>query len=170
MVPIISIVGQSGSGKTTLIERLIPRLKAKGYKVGTIKHDAHHFEIDHEGKDTWRMMSAGADTVAISSKSKMAMVKLLEEEKTVDEISKWLFKDMDLVIAEGYKTADKPKIEVVRYDGIITKPENNLVAIVDNTTEGITSVFKAELSEILKFQMDDLDLVTDFIEEKFLVK
>lgn len=54
MGSVISIVGHSGSGKTTLIERVIPKLKAKGYKVGTIKHDAHHFEIDHEGKDTDR--------------------------------------------------------------------------------------------------------------------
>jgi uncharacterized protein YhaN len=88
MVPIVSIVGRSGSGKTTLIERIIPKLKAKGYKVGTIKHDAHHFEIDHNGKDTWRMANSGADVVAISSKNKMAMVKLLEAEKNERDLHK----------------------------------------------------------------------------------
>jgi len=75
MVPVLSIVGKSDSGKTTLIEKLIPELKHRGYRVGTIKHDAHRFEMDHEGKDTYRHFHAGADTVLISSAEKMAMQK-----------------------------------------------------------------------------------------------
>lgn len=170
MIPIISIVGKSGSGKTTLIESLIPKLKAKGYRVGTIKHDAHHFDIDHKGKDTWRMTNAGADVVAISSKDKMAMVKVLEEEKNLDEISKWLFKDVDIIITEGYKAFNKPKIEVVRYDGVISRPENNLIAIVDNTSEDVFLSLEEEFKDIKKFKMKDINLIADFIESNFLIK
>ncbi|MEK6558347.1 MAG: molybdopterin-guanine dinucleotide biosynthesis protein B, partial [Candidatus Margulisiibacteriota bacterium] len=71
--PILSIAGHSNSGKTTLIERLIPELSRLGYRVGTIKHDAHNFVMDHEGKDTWRMSQAGAQTVVIASATQMAM-------------------------------------------------------------------------------------------------
>lgn len=168
MVPIVSIVGHSGSGKTTLIERIIPKLKAKGYKIGTIKHDAHHFDIDHEGKDTWRMTNSGADTVVISSKNKMAMVRILEEEKSIDEMASWLFNDVDIIITEGYKTSDKPKIEVVRYDGIITNPQNNLIAIALNTSVGEFLSLPADFNDIIKFHMEDIDSITAFIEDRFL--
>lgn len=133
MIPVISIVGSSNSRKTTLIERIIPMLKSKGYKVGAIKHDAHHFDIDHMGKDTWRMTASGADAVVISSSEKMAMLKRLNEEKSLNELVDWLFKDMDIVITEGYKAQDKPKIEVIRFKSLLTLPENNLIAVVDNT-------------------------------------
>ena len=69
-IPIISIVGKSNSGKTTLIEKIIPELKKRGCKVGTIKHDVHGFEIDYEGKDTYRHFQAGPDTVVIASSKK----------------------------------------------------------------------------------------------------
>ena len=66
--PIISVVGKSRSGKTGLVESLIRGLKKKGYKVGTVKHHFHgDFDIDHEGKDSWRHSNAGADTVVIAS-------------------------------------------------------------------------------------------------------
>jgi molybdopterin-guanine dinucleotide biosynthesis protein MobB len=100
MIPVVSIVGSSNSGKTTLIERIIPELKLKDYKVGAIKHDAHHFDIDHQGKDTWRMTNSGADTVVISSHDKMAMIKTLAMEKSIDEIIDWLFRDVDIVITD----------------------------------------------------------------------
>jgi molybdopterin-guanine dinucleotide biosynthesis protein B len=75
MVPIVSIVGKSGSGKTTLLEKVIKELTHRGYTVGVLKHDAHGFEIDHEGKDSWRHKKAGASTVALSSPEKFAVIK-----------------------------------------------------------------------------------------------
>ena len=75
MPPIISIVGKSDSGKTTLLEKLIAEIKNRGYHIGTIKHDTHGFDIDREGKDTWRHKKAGASTVAISSPTKVAIIK-----------------------------------------------------------------------------------------------
>jgi molybdopterin-guanine dinucleotide biosynthesis protein B len=54
MIPIVSIVGKSDSGKTTLLEKLVAELRSRGLRIATVKHDAHSFEIDHEGKDSWR--------------------------------------------------------------------------------------------------------------------
>jgi len=71
----VSIVGKSGSGKTTLLEKVVAELTKRGYRVGTIKHDVHGFEIDHEGKDSWRHKMAGAKTVALSSPDRVAVIK-----------------------------------------------------------------------------------------------
>lgn len=73
-IPVISIVAKSGTGKTTLMEKIIKELKLKNYKLAVIKHDAHSFEIDKPGKDTWRHAQAGADIVAISSPEKVALI------------------------------------------------------------------------------------------------
>lgn len=169
MIPIVSIVGHSGSGKTTLIEQIIPILKQKGYKVGTIKHDAHKFEIDHERKDTWRMTKAGADSVAISSSNKMALIKNLKEEKSLDELTYWLFKDMDIIITEGYKAIDKPKIEVVSNNEILTSLENNLTAIVYNTFKGVFFNLPASYKDINEFHMEDTQEIANFIEHTFIL-
>ena len=67
MIPIVSIVGRSNTGKTTLIEKLIPELRRRGYRVATIKHNIHGFDIDHEGKDSWRHKKAGARLTVIAS-------------------------------------------------------------------------------------------------------
>lgn len=111
--PVISFVGKSGSGKTTLLEKIIPHLKAKGYRVAVIKHDAHRFDMDKPGKDTWRMSEAGADIVAISSPEKVAILEKVEEERILDEVIASLSK-VDILLTEGYKRSNKPKIEVFR--------------------------------------------------------
>ena len=73
-IPVVSFVGSSGSGKTTFLEQIIPLFIDKGYKTGTIKHDAHKFEIDKPGKDSYRLKQAGAGTVCISSAEKLALI------------------------------------------------------------------------------------------------
>lgn len=114
--PVVSIVAKSGTGKTTLLEKLITELKGRGYRVGAIKHDAHSFSIDHEGKDSWRLTQAGADTMLITSPAKVAMVKQNPENQepplaaTIAEY----FSDMDIVLTEGFKRSNMPKIEVQR--------------------------------------------------------
>lgn len=74
-MPVISIIAKSGTGKTTLLEKLIAELKRRGYRMGTMKHDAHQFDIDREGEDSWRLTQAGAHTMAISSPTKIAIIK-----------------------------------------------------------------------------------------------
>lgn len=114
--PVISIVAKSGTGKTTLLVKLIAELKRRGYRVGAVKHDAHQFEIDHEGKDSWKLTQAGADTMVISSRTKLAMVKINpdEDEPHVTELIATYFSDVDLVLTEGFKKNTFPKIEVNR--------------------------------------------------------
>jgi len=112
--PIICIVGKKKSGKTTFIEKLVPELKALGISVGTIKHDAHSFDMDHEGKDSWRHRKAGAETVVVSSPTKIAMIKTVEHEMSLSELAECMFADRQLIIAEGYFRSDQPKMEVHR--------------------------------------------------------
>lgn len=112
-VPVISLVGKSGVGKTTVLERIIRELKRRGYRVGTVKHDTHGFEVDKPGKDSWRHARAGSDVVAIAGPRKLALIRQLGEEMPLDDVVR-LMQDVDLVITEGYKRGDKPKIEVTR--------------------------------------------------------
>ncbi|MBI4178755.1 molybdopterin-guanine dinucleotide biosynthesis protein B [bacterium] len=110
---IFSVVGRKNSGKTTLIERMIPFFKAKGLRVAVVKHDAHDFSIDHEGKDTWRVRKAGADEVIIASGSQMAHMRSLPAPMEVGELLSHLA-SVDVVILEGYKRLNFPKLVVLR--------------------------------------------------------
>ncbi|MEF3254059.1 MAG: molybdopterin-guanine dinucleotide biosynthesis protein B [Deferribacterales bacterium] len=112
---IVSFVGSSGSGKTTLIEKIVKTLSFKGYRIGCIKHDAHRFEIDKPGKDSFRFKEAGAEIVSISSSEKIALIKShLDKEMDILEIIIKYFSDVDFVITEGYKRSTLPKIEILR--------------------------------------------------------
>lgn len=152
MANIISVVGKTNSGKTTLIEKIIPELKKRGYKVGAIKHDVHQFEIDYEGKDTYRMTQAGADMVVIASDKKMGMVKRLNGEYTLDKIAEWLFPGVDIVITEGYKKQNKPKIEVNRKEvknELLCSPDELLCIVSDRKFDiGVKCFGLEEISEI----------------------
>lgn len=160
MPTLISIVGRSQSGKTTLIEKLIPELKKRGYKIGTIKHSHHAFDIDKSGKDSSRHKDAGAEAVIVASPGKIAMIKN-EESGSPDSLLKY-FDNVDLVITEGYKKEQKPKIEVVRsarHTEIFCKNDPNLMAVVTDA--------KMQL-DVPVFGLDNISDLADFIEDKFL--
>jgi molybdopterin-guanine dinucleotide biosynthesis protein B len=163
MPAVVSIVGKSKVGKTTFLEKLIPEIMKRGYRVGTVKHDAHdHFEMDHEGKDTWRHRAAGAQTVAICSATRMAVTVTLESEPDLDTLVATYFAGADLVLTEGYKSGNKAKIEICRKElqtKPICSPEDRLLAVVSDFSVGL---------DIPHFQMDDTSGVADFIEERFL--
>ena len=110
----VSFIARSGTGKTTLLEKVIRELKSRGYRVGVIKHDAHRFEIDHPGKDSHRFTAAGADTMLISSPEKLAVVRRHDASPPIGELIGTYFGDMDIVLTEGFKQSDLPKIEVHR--------------------------------------------------------
>lgn len=112
-IPVVSLVGKSDCGKTTYLVRLISEMKQRGFKVATIKHDVHGFDIDKPGKDTWRHAQAGADIVCISSPQKMAMIKKVEQELLLDEVVDYI-DGVDIIFTEGYKRESKVKIEVYR--------------------------------------------------------
>ncbi len=112
--PVISVVGRSKSGKTTLLEKLIPELKRRGYRVATVKHHAHPgIAFDRPGKDTWRHAQAGSDHVVIAAPDQVVSIRRVAREPTLDEVVATI-QDVDLILTEGYRRADKPKIEVVR--------------------------------------------------------
>jgi molybdopterin-guanine dinucleotide biosynthesis protein B len=161
MPQMISIVGRSQSGKTTLIEKLIPALKHRGYKIGTIKHSHHIFDFDKTGKDSWRHKDAGADTVIIASPGKIAMVKN-DYLGSLDGLQRF-FDDLDLIITEGYKKEDKPKIEVVRaarHADVLLENDKHLVAVVSDV--------ELQLN-VPVFDLEDVDRLADFIEKKYLL-
>ena len=164
MPPVVSIVSKKNSGKTTLLEKLIPELCRRGYQVGTIKHDVHGFDIDREGKDSWRHKQAGASTVVISSTRKIAMVKDVAEEYRLEDIVSQFFGDRDLVLTEGYKRGDMPKIEVFRSAAHRTplhteNTSNHLMAIVSDIPIDLG---------VPQFDVNDIPSIADFIEKRFL--
>lgn len=115
---LIAIIGYSGAGKTTVIEKLVAELKRRGYRVGTVKHTHHQPEFDKIGKDSWRHFDAGADTSMIYSEALLGMFKRYppapaESSPDLQSLAPY-FADVDVVVAEGFKTGDCPKIEVYR--------------------------------------------------------
>ncbi|MHB1420270.1 MAG: molybdopterin-guanine dinucleotide biosynthesis protein B [Bacillota bacterium] len=160
MIPIISVVGRSNVGKTTLIEKLLRELKIRGYRVATIKHDVHGFDMDKPGKDTWRHAQAGADVVVIASPEKLAILSSLDRERTIDEIAS-LIQGVDLIITEGYKKGDKPKIEVFRsvmYPEPLCQPQELFAMVSDVSQE----------QGVPCFGLDDASGIVDLISEKYL--
>lgn len=162
MPPIVSIVGKSDSGKTTLLVKLVAEIRGRGYRVGTIKHDTHGFEIDHEGKDSWRHKQAGAAAVIISSPQKIALIKDTDEDQTLDTLAAQYLADVDIVFSEGYKREKKPKIEVFRQEmhrERLCQGDDNLIAMASDQ--------HFELP-VPCFDINDVKGLADFVEERFL--
>ncbi len=158
---IISIVGKSKSGKTTLLEKLIPELKRRGYRVGTIKHHKHsEFEVDKPGKDTWRHARAGAHGVALVAPGKMFLVRETEGEIPLEEVAA-MMGPVDILLTEGFRWAATPKIEIVRNtDGEppLCSPTEVLAFVTDQPPGG----------DALCIGLDEVEKVADLIESKFL--
>ena len=112
---VFGFAGWSGSGKTTLIERVIPRLVARGLRISLIKHAHHRFDVDHPGKDSYRHRHAGCSEVLVTSGERWALMHELRggRELTLDETLARL-SPCDLVLVEGYKAAPIPKLEIWR--------------------------------------------------------
>ena len=153
MSKVVNIVGSgSNVGKTFLLEGLIKELKKRGHSVATIKHDVHGFDIDKKGKDTYKHREAGSETVIISSKNRLAMIKELEEETNLNNIIEMVL-DKDIVLVEGYKKSDLRKIEVYR-DGVsknIITPKEKLIAIASDkklNVDDVKIVFKEDYKAI----------------------
>ncbi len=161
-IPIISIVGKSNSGKTTLVEKLIPELIKRGYRVATIKHNKHGFDIDHEGKDSWRHKKAGACETVIACPTRVALIEDIKRDYSLDEIRDNYIKNADVILAEGFKGNPFPKIEVFRSElkrELLCGKEDNLLAIAAD----------AHLdTDVPCFDINDIRSITDLIENKFL--
>lgn len=159
-IPILCFVGRSNSGKTTLIERLIPELVQAGYRVATIKHAGHGFDLDTEGKDSWRHKRAGASSVMVLSKGSLAMFSDITDETKIEELrDRFLDRSMDLIIAEGWKSDGYPKIVVVR----------DQFGEVPVSQEGLLAVVSAQPIEMTVpcLNRDDIPAIADLIIRHF---
>jgi molybdopterin-guanine dinucleotide biosynthesis protein B len=159
-VPILCFVGRSNSGKTTLIERVIPELVRAGYKVASVKHAGHGFDLDTEGKDSWRHKRAGASSVMVLSKGSMAMFADVPDQMKVEEVrDRFLDHTYDLIIAEGWKNEGYPKIVVVRDQiGEIPVSSEGLLAVVSDKSVDL---------DIPLFGLDDVVGVAALIMKQF---
>jgi molybdopterin-guanine dinucleotide biosynthesis protein B len=158
--PIVCFVGRSNSGKTTFIERIVPELVRAGYKVATIKHAGHGFDLDTEGKDSWRHKQAGASSVVILSKGSMAMFADVSDQITIEDVrDRFLDRSYDIVIAEGWKNEGYPKIVIVREQvgGISISPEGLLAVVSDQSLELNVPVF----------DLNDVAGVASFLMKRF---
>jgi len=163
MPPVISIVGKSKTGKTTLLESLVAELKGRGYRVATVKHNHHDFELDRPGKDSWRYAQAGSDAVVISSPHKLALIKPQDHDASIEEILNLLGEEFDIVLIEGFRRGHAPKIEVHRKglkEGLLCTLEE-LIAIV--TDEPIDA-------DVPQFSIGDASQITDLIEARLMAK
>lgn len=160
MPPVVSIVGKSNSGKTVLIEKLVGELKSRGYHVATIKHSPRESEFDKPGKDSWRHIQAGSEATAVSSPDGIVLIKPMTQKATLDEVVSLIGEDYDIILVEGFKQGDAPKIEVHRKDnGGLLEGLKKLVAIVtDETLETKTRQFSPE----------DTSALADLLEKGFI--
>lgn len=159
-IPVICVVGRSEAGKTTLLEKLIPELKRRGHRVATVKHHTHPgFEMDQPGKDTWRHAQAGSDHVIMAAPDKIASIRHVDHELTLDEIAATI-SDVDIILTEGYKQAGKPKIEVVRAAQgaqLMCSPEE-LMAVVSD----VAIAFDGP-----RFELQDVVGLADLVEARY---
>lgn len=153
-IPVIAFAAYSGTGKTTLIEKIVINLKKRNLRVAVIKHDGHRFEIDHEGKDSWRFAHAGADITIISSSEKMAYIEQreLSLQQQIDMVH-----DVDLILVEGYKNENLPQIGIARKETGkgFTAELGRFIALVSD--------YEQPEINVPCFDLNDVDGVTDFI-------
>ena len=160
---VFGLAGYSGSGKTTLLEELIPRLTAAGLKVSLIKHAHHRFDIDHPGKDSYRLREAGCSEVLLISDQRWVLMHELRgaPEPSLDEqIAR--FSECDLVLVEGFKYTPIPKLEVHRPS--VGKPliaGDGVETIVAIATDEPAAV--ALLTRLPVLDLNDRDAIADFI-------
>ena len=159
-VPVISVVGNSGAGKTTLLEKLVRELKHRGYRVAAVKHDAHNFQMDHPGKDTYRLAEAGADAVIISAADRLALLERVDEERTLDDLAAMVSGRVDVILTEGYRRAAAAKIEVSRREfssDLVATPDELMALVTDQQFD----------IDVPHFGLNDAAGVVDLLERRF---
>lgn len=161
-IPVVSIVGKSDSGKTTVLERLIRALVARGYRVGTVKHHVHDFDIDVPGKDSWRHARAGATVTLVSSPSKLGLVRAMDHEASLDELV-GLAGDVDILLTEGFRRSGEVRVEVsrrARSAELVCEPHELFALVTDND--------ELDVGDLPVFALDDAEGLADLIEARFL--
>jgi molybdopterin-guanine dinucleotide biosynthesis protein B len=158
MIPHFGVVGWKNSGKTTLVARLVAEFAARGLKVAAVKHAHHGFDIDHEGRDSWRFREAGARDVAVVSGARIALMTELrgEAEPTLGDVLARL-QGSDLAIVEGFKASPHPKIEARR----LAAARHDAICALYPGVEAIASDTGAS-EPLPHFHLDDVAAIADF--------
>jgi molybdopterin-guanine dinucleotide biosynthesis protein len=163
-LPIVSFIGKKKSGKTTVVLGVIRELRSRGYRVAALKHDTHGFEVDIPGTDSYRFREMGAEVVGISSPDKYVWVNSCREEPPLGELARQIREPVDLIITEGFKRQDAPKIEVSR-----RARSTELVSTPDELI-GITSDQRFPDYRVPQFALDDFRGLADLLEKRILAK
>ena len=166
--PVLGFCAYSGTGKTTLLVNLLPLLRRMGFKVGVIKHSHHHFEIDHPGKDSFRLRKAGATEMMIASGRRWALMVDLEEDEQsgrdpdLGEMLQRMDRSiLDLIIVEGFKHESIPKIELHRSG--LGKP---LIFPADPDVIAVATDAPGEIDARLPLlDLNDPQTIADFVVE-----
>jgi molybdopterin-guanine dinucleotide biosynthesis protein B len=160
MPPIVSVIGKSKSGKTSLIEELVAELKSRHYRVATIKHAAQNINFDEPGKDSWRHLQAGSEATALVSNNKVRLIKSVTPDGTLDEVARLLGDDYDIIISEGFKQADAPKILVNGGEpGLPLTGIKRLIAVIGD---------EPLKTRVRQFSRRDVKGLADLLEEGFI--
>ena len=160
MSPIVSIVGKSKSGKTSLIEKLVQELKSRGYRVATIKHTPQGMTFGEPDKDSWRHIQAGSEATVISSPDKIVLIKPVASEVTLDGIAHLLGEDYDIILTEGYKQGNAPKIEVHRKE--VGSPLDAITKLIAIATDEPLE------TNVRQFSLEDVKGLADLLEGGFI--
>ncbi|MEW5963308.1 MAG: molybdopterin-guanine dinucleotide biosynthesis protein B [Pseudomonadota bacterium] len=161
--PIVAISGWKKSGKTTLTVRLVEEFTRRGYRVATIKHAHHAFQIDDGETDSARHRRAGACQVAVVSNARWAIISELADapEPNFEEVVAWL-EPADLILVEGYKSAPVPKIEARRLAAITKRP----LAEEDPLVFAIAADHAVDGKGLPVYALDDIGPLADLIEQR----
>ena len=156
---VYGIVGWKNSGKTTLVERLVIEITGRGFSVSTVKHAHHTFDVDHEGKDSYRHRSAGAKEVLLASRNRWALMHEVrnDAEPPLSEFLKKL-SPVDLVLIEGYKRDGHAKVEAHR-----AETKQGLLSAEDKTVTAVASNYVVDGLDVPQFDLDDVTEIASYI-------
>ncbi len=165
--PVFGVVGWKNSGKTTLMVKLIEAFAARGLNVAAVKHAHHGFDIDQEGRDSFRYRAAGASTVAISSRARFAVMTELKDrpEPALADLVRCIA-GVDLILVEGFKSENHLKLEVRRREALNRTP----LAPKDPSIAAIAADFEVEGTSLPVFSLDDVPSIANFILSQVMPK
>ena len=141
--PVIGFAAWSGTGKTTLLEKLIPELKARRLQLALIKHAHHDFDIDHPGKDSYKLRKAGAVDTIVASAYRWAHIheqKSERREPVLSDLLQQIHSNPDLILVEGFKHESIPRIELSRPNlgkPLLYPDDSEIIAIATETDDKI---------------------------------
>jgi molybdopterin-guanine dinucleotide biosynthesis protein len=163
-IPVVSFIGKKKSGKTTVLLGVVKELRDRGYRVAVLKHDTHGFDIDIPGTDSYRFKELGAEVVGVSSPWSYVWQVKTEAEPSLGELIRQIREPVDLVITEGFKQQDAPKIEVsrrARSETLVSTPDELI---------GITSDQRFPDYLVPQFDLGDSKALADLVEERILTR